>query len=364
LYIFQVLSVLAIDRLDTPEETVIMPDIMLIRMEPAGISDLVFTERRNLYTVSGDPGNRVYGERLLGIKGKEYREWNPRRSKLSAYIMCGGKSFPFRSDSRVLYLGAASGTTASHVSDIVSDGKVYCVEFAPRSFRDLIKVADTRDNMIPILGDATRPDDYSFAVDDVDIVYEDVAQKRQADILVDNMERYGARYGMVSVKARSEDVTADPGDIFRTAIARLRERGCRILDSVILEPYEKDHMMIAVEKLRTAYAVVFSGDRFLMVCNTRRGGWEMPGGKIESGETSSEAARRECMEESGYDADMIAVRNIGYCDVCAGILKEKVSDAEMDSDLFDELPDELAFSKDEYLSVIPWARDAVIKYRK
>lgn len=328
-------------------------------MEPIGITDLVFTERRNLYTISRNPGTRIYGERLLGIKGKEYREWVPGRSKLSAYIMCGGKFFPFKKDSKVLYLGAASGTTASHVSDIASEGKVFCVEFSPRSFRDLVKTSEERDNMIPILGDATRPDEYSFAVDDVDIVYEDVAQKRQADILVDNMERYGARYGMVSVKARSEDVTADPKDVFDNTVRRLRNRGCKILETVILEPYEKDHMMIAVEKQHTAYVVAFDGDRFLMVHNNKRNGWEMPGGKIEPGETPEEAARRECIEESGYDVEIVATRNIGYCDVCAGILRDKVGEPEMESDLFTSLPDGLAFDTDEYLTVIPWAKDSL-----
>ena len=134
-------------------------------MEPlASARGRVFSERRNLYTVSRCPGVRVYGERLVNSNGTEYREWNPARSKLSAYLMCGGKTFPFSKDSKVLYLGAASGTTSSHVSDICNEGKVYCVEFAPRSFRDLVKTTEKRDNMIPILGDATKPEEYTQLV--------------------------------------------------------------------------------------------------------------------------------------------------------------------------------------------------------
>ena len=329
-------------------------------MEPLEVSHgAVFSERGNLYTISRCPGVRVYGERLVNSDGTEYREWNPARSKLSAYLKCGGGSFPFRDDSKVLYLGAASGTTSSHVSDICRNGKVFCVEFAPRSFRDLVKTTERRDNMIPILGDATKPEEYAFVVENVDIVYADVAQKRQADILIDNMERYCARYGMVSIKARSEDVTADPDEVFESSVRRIKERGCRVLEVVKLEPYEKAHAMIVVEKLRTAYCVAMKDKKFLMVHNTKRNGWEMPGGKIESGESIEDAARRECLEESGYKVTVIAKRNIGYCDVCACVLGEKVSDGEMESELFSELPDDLSFDTDEYEDVIAWARTCV-----
>ncbi len=328
-------------------------------MEPSKTANGVFTERKNLYTVSRNPGVRVYGERLVSIHGIEYREWMPNRSKLAAYLMCGGRSFPFNDDSDVLYLGAASGTTSSHVSDIVKNGKVYCVEFAPRSFRDLVKTADGRNNMFPILGDATNPEEYAFAVENVDIVYEDVAQKRQADILVDNMERFNARFGMVSVKARSEDVTAKPEEIFIMTQKHLRERGCKIIDAVMLEPYEKDHMMIVVEKCRTVYSIAFRDGRFMMVYNPKRKGWEMPGGKIEPNESVEDAAKREFLEESGYDVTVLGKKNIGYCDVCACELNDKVSEGEMKAELFDALPDDLAFSTDEYESVIPWAKSIV-----
>ena len=207
-------------------------------------SGRVFSERGRLYTVSSCPGKRVYGERLVRSSGMEMREWDPRRSKLGAYLSVGGTAFPFRADSSVLYLGASSGTTASHVADICSDGKVYCVEFAQRMFRDLVKTCEDRPQMIPILGDATKPQEYSVFAGSVDVVYQDVAQKRQADIICDNMDAFGATYGMVAVKARSEDVTASPEKVFEEAEARIRERGFRILDARSLEPYEKAHEMI------------------------------------------------------------------------------------------------------------------------
>ena len=199
-------------------------------------------------TLSACPGNKVYGERLKDVSGKEYREWNPYRSKLSAYLCMGGTFFPFRDDSRVLYLGAASGTTASHISDIAVSGTVYCIEYSQRTFRDLVGTCRERSNMIPILGDAASPDRYGFAVERADIVYQDVAQKGQADIFADNMEYFSARYGMLSIKAMSEDVTAPPEKTFDKACKRLADRGMRILDILPLERYEKAHAMIAAER--------------------------------------------------------------------------------------------------------------------
>ena len=324
--------------------------------ELQGTGGTVFSERGRIYTVSRDPGKRVYGERLVSVRGTEYREWSATRSKLSAYLSAGGRSYPLKRDSKVLYLGAANGTTVSHVSDIANEGIVYSVEFSPRSFRDLVKLSESRSNICPILADATKPDEYSFAMEKVDVVYSDVAQKNQADILADNMDMYGARYGMVCIKARSEDVTAPPERIFEMSRKRLVERGLKVLDLRSLEPFEKDHVMIVVERPRTAYCVAFEGDRFLMVYHPRRKGWEMPGGKLEEGETPEGAAKRECLEESGYEVEITAVRDIGYCDVCAARIVGKKGEGEMRSELFEDIPDDLSFDKTEYETVVPWAR--------
>ena len=112
--------------------------------------------------------------------------------------------------------------------------------------------------------------------------------------------------------------------------------------------------------MRTSYAIAFSGDRFLMVWHERRNGWEMPGGHVEEGESSIEAAKREFIEEAGYEIEVVAVRDIGYCDVCATRLGRRVSDVcEMRSELFDKLPDKLSFGRDEYEDTVPWAKRRV-----
>ncbi|MCK9323853.1 MAG: fibrillarin-like rRNA/tRNA 2'-O-methyltransferase [Candidatus Methanomethylophilaceae archaeon] len=208
----------------------------------------VFIDHGRLHTVSLYPGIKVYGEHLSVFNEVEYREWPPQRSKLSAYLTNGGKYFPFKEDSKVLYLGASSGTTPSHVSDIVRKGSIYCIEFAPRMFRDLVQTCDHRPNMIPILGDATKPENYQFIVENADIIYEDVAQKRQADIIADNMDMFNAKYGMVAIKARSEDVTMEPNEVFKASERRLKDRGFEILETRSLEPFENAHAMIIFKR--------------------------------------------------------------------------------------------------------------------
>ncbi len=112
--------------------------------------------------------------------------------------------------------------------------------------------------------------------------------------------------------------------------------------------------------MRTAYAVAFDGDRFLMVYNERRGGWEMPGGHVEEGETSEQAAVREFEEEAGYRIEVLETRDIGYCDVCAAVIVEKTGGpCEMRSDLFSEIPDRLSFDREEYEDTVPWARNVL-----
>lgn len=115
-------------------------------------------------------------------------------------------------------------------------------------FRQLVTNCGPRPNMMPVLADATRPGGYGFVTDRADVVYEDVAQKGQADILADNMDAFGAEWGMVAVKARSEDVSAQPAAVFDRTADRLAERGFRIADRRSLEPFEKDHAMIVVRR--------------------------------------------------------------------------------------------------------------------
>jgi fibrillarin-like pre-rRNA processing protein len=193
------------------------------------------------------PGKRVYGEHLFKWKDEEYREWNAYRSKLAAAIIKGLKELPIKEGQRVLYLGAGSGTTVSHVSDLIGRrGTIYAVEFAPRVMRELIVVADDRPNIVPILEDARFPIRYRVLVEEVEGVYADVAQPEQASIVADNADMFLRSGGwlLLAIKARSIDVTAEPSEVYRREIDTLDRRGFKIVDVVHLEPFDKDHAMV------------------------------------------------------------------------------------------------------------------------
>lgn len=198
------------------------------------------------------PGNRVYKERLVRKDGAEYRAWDPYRSKLAAAIMNGLESLPFGPGSSVLYLGASTGTTVSHVSDIVgAGGVVFAVDHASRVARELLeRVARHRPNVLPILADARRPEQYVGMYGTVGAVYSDVAQPDQTEIAVSNCSRFLEPGGvlMMVVKARSIDVTRSPGRIAREEARKLESR-FELAQSIDLHPYDLDHSMI-VARLR------------------------------------------------------------------------------------------------------------------
>jgi fibrillarin-like pre-rRNA processing protein len=194
------------------------------------------------------PGENVYGEETVKVGDEEYRIWDPFRSKLAAAILKGISKIPIREKSRVLYLGAASGTTVSHVSDIVGvDGVVYSVEFAQRSFRDLLnRVSKSRKNTVPIFEDARFPARYRSMISSIDSVYCDIAQPDQGRILSENLDTFLRKPGefLLAIKARSIDVAKDPDTIFHEEMDVLKRRGYLTAEMVRLEPFEKDHCMV------------------------------------------------------------------------------------------------------------------------
>ncbi|KAL1678793.1 Fibrillarin-domain-containing protein [Schizophyllum commune] len=205
------------------------------------------------------PGESVYGEKRISVEGQEegtkteYRVWNPFRSKLAAGILGGLDSIFIGPGNKVLYLGAASGTSVSHVADVVGpEGTVYAVEFSPRSGRDLINMAKKRTNVIPIVEDARLPQKYRMLLGMVDTIFADVAQPDQARIVLENAKQFLKDGGhiVVSVKASCIDSTAPPDVVFASQRKELEEGACKPLEQLTLEPYERDHAMITAVYLR------------------------------------------------------------------------------------------------------------------
>jgi len=210
----------------------------------------VFLVNDRLATINSVPGKKVYGEMLIAIKNVEYRVWDFWRSKPAAAIKKGLKEFPLKKSMKVLYLGIASGTTASHFSDIIGkDGIIYGVDIAERVLRELIPHAEERGNIVPILADARKIEDYEKTIlEKVDLVYEDVASPDQIQILIRNCKKFLKLNGwaMIAIKSQSIDVTKSPKEVYKECLKDL-EKNFKIVDKVELDPYEKAHLFVVLK---------------------------------------------------------------------------------------------------------------------
>jgi len=207
----------------------------------------VFRQGGNILTKNLAKGLKTYGK-LVTIGKQEYRIWDPYHSKPAAAIMNGLQVFPIRPGIKILYLGIASGSTASFFSDIIGpDGVIYGVEISERSIRDLNPLAEKRKNIVPIIANAREPDTYTW-IEPVDIVYQDVAIDDQSEILIRNCQAFLKKdgYAMIAIKARSIDVVKNPREVFRQEIGKLKKH-FDILDKRELGPWEKDHILLVMK---------------------------------------------------------------------------------------------------------------------
>ena len=211
----------------------------------------VYQDKKQLFTenLQECKGIKVYGEKIIKNKNKELRSWIPYRSKLAAAIL-NGLEIEIKKDYNVLYLGAATGTTVSHISDITRDGIIYAVESSPVSMKKLITVCEKRPNIIPILNDAFHPDRYASIVPSVDLIYQDISQRNQAEIFFENIKKYLRENGtgIIMVKARSIDVAMKPKLVYEKVCNYLKENSLSIKQVFELEPYEKDHAVVVISK--------------------------------------------------------------------------------------------------------------------
>lgn len=204
-------------------------------------------DEKKLVTLNLVPGKKVYGEDLINFDNHEYRIWAMNRSKLGAAIYKGISEMPIKKGSKILYLGVSSGTTASHISDIVSEnGIIYCVDFSPRSIRDFVVLCEDRKNLIPILADARFPESYRMLIEEVEGIYMDVAQPNQAEILINNAKMFLKSGGwiMLCVKSQSIDVSRSPDVVYEEQKQILEKNNFDIKEMIKLNPFSLDHAFI------------------------------------------------------------------------------------------------------------------------
>jgi fibrillarin-like pre-rRNA processing protein len=217
-------------------------------LESDAIKWISINGEKNAATLNLVTGDNVYGEKLVKYAGEEYRIWDPFRSKLAAALKKRMKNMPITNGSKVLYLGASTGTTVSHVSDIVGpSGIVFAVEPATRVARDLIEnVVSKRKNVLPILEDARKPHSYFAVFGKVDVIYCDIAQPDQTDIAIANCLAYLKLRGvmLLVVKTRSIDVTMDPRAVVTQEVGKLKKNGFQIDQTINLEPFDRDHSLV------------------------------------------------------------------------------------------------------------------------
>ena len=207
-------------------------------------SDGIYKKDDEFYTMNLNPGSDVYGEELIQENNFEYRHWNPDRSKLGAFLKIVD-SLPLTQDIDVLYLGAGDGTTVSHISDIVTHGKIFSVEVAPKPYRNLLKLSEKRKNIYPIMSDAKKPEKYGNLVNKVDFLYQDISQRDQVEIFIKNFRFLKEdHYGFLVVKSRSIDVTKPPKEIFDETEEKLLEKGISVEDIIDINRWQKGHAII------------------------------------------------------------------------------------------------------------------------
>jgi fibrillarin-like pre-rRNA processing protein len=210
----------------------------------------IFRRGRELYTPNLRPGERVYGEELIVEDGVEYRHWDPWRSKLAAYLLNGASRLPYDHPRRALYLGTAHGTTLSHLSDLLPDAQLFGIEKSAGSFGAFLALSRRRSNLFPILADAQLPERYQADVGTVDFLYQDIAQRNQADMFAENATAMLSASGraLLMLKVRSVTQRRSVAAVVAESRATLARQGLKVVDQRSLAPFSRDHVALAVTR--------------------------------------------------------------------------------------------------------------------
>ena len=226
----------------------------------ADLSWAVRTEGRSLWSRNAVPGVAVRGERLKRRRGEEWRQWSPRRSKLAAGLLRlegdKGSLLP-EPGTTTLYLGAGHGTTISYLHDHLCGaqnergGCIVAVDISPRCMRDLVRLAEARPGLVPVLADARHHEAIApFLPARVRWLFQDVSQAGQVDMHIAAAQRFLAPNGLslLSLKSASERSEHGgrgvPRDHYDHARAALTDAGAEVLEVIELTGWEEQHALI------------------------------------------------------------------------------------------------------------------------
>ena len=209
----------------------------------------IFSINNRLAVENPVPEYKPFDEEVLKTGKKEFRVWNPYRSKAAAAIVRNIKEFPVNEGSKILYLGAAHGYTISFLSAVIGkNGVIYAIEFSERCFTELLPLCSKYKNITPILVDARKPELYQW-IEKVDIVYCDISQPDETEIAIRNCKEFLKPDGflLLAVKSRSIDITRTPKEVYESEIKKLKEANFKIVDWKTLDPFERAHAFIVAK---------------------------------------------------------------------------------------------------------------------
>jgi len=212
----------------------------------SGWNPMLRREGGNYYTISTYP-RPVYGEKVKKENGFYKRYWDPKRSKLSAALKKGLRYVPFEKDSRVLYLGASTGTTVSHIVDLCPEGQVFAVEYSFESFTKLLNISGERKNLFPFLEDAMNIENISGFINSPEVIYQDISQRHQVQIFNLAAGTFkSVKKAILIIKVRAISARQNEKDIVRNSIKGIKD--FKVLDILDLKPFDKSNYLVYLER--------------------------------------------------------------------------------------------------------------------
>ncbi|MCL4419840.1 fibrillarin-like rRNA/tRNA 2'-O-methyltransferase [Patescibacteria group bacterium] len=212
----------------------------------SGWNPMLRREGGNYYTISNYP-RPVYGEKVKRENGFYKRYWDPKRSKLSAALKKGLRYVPFEKNSRVLYLGASTGTTVSHIVDLCYEGQVFAVEYSFESFIKLLSISVERKNLFPFLEDAMNIENIAGFINSPEVIYQDISQRHQVQIFNLAAETFKSlKKAILIIKVRAISSRQNEKDIVRNSIKGVK--GFKVLEIIDLKPFDKSNYLVYMER--------------------------------------------------------------------------------------------------------------------